>query len=116
MPVRSPSPKHFKWRSRTSFVEVIPPSSFIGWDEQSRRTLYSATSLRRTCLDIDRTPTHSRKRVADSIDLNQGWSASGHSRLTACTSLPVLSPKADMIANCRHVAKGPKHHTPIAEA
>src|SRR5262249_36138731 len=78
MPVRSPSPKHFRWRSRTSFVEVIPPSSFIGWDGQSRRTLYSATSLRRTRLDVDRTPTHSRERVADRIDLNQGWSASGH--------------------------------------
>src|ERR1700746_804606 len=27
MPVRSRSPKHFKWWSRTSFVEVIPLSS-----------------------------------------------------------------------------------------
>src|SRR5262245_44215115 len=81
MPVRSPSPKHFRWRSRTSFVEVITPSSFVGWDEQSRRTSYSATSLRRTCLDVDRTRTHSRERVADRIDLNQGWSASGLGRV-----------------------------------
>src|SRR5262245_15191782 len=30
MPVRSPSPKHFMWWSRTSFVEVITHSSFVG--------------------------------------------------------------------------------------
>src|SRR5262249_18802186 len=31
MPLRSPAPKHFKWWSRTSFVEAISRSSFIGF-------------------------------------------------------------------------------------
>src|SRR5437016_5136348 len=30
MPLRSPSPKHFKWWSRTSFVEAIFSSSAVG--------------------------------------------------------------------------------------
>src|SRR6266545_1749544 len=30
MPWRSPSPKHFKWWARTSFVEAISQSSFVG--------------------------------------------------------------------------------------
>src|SRR6266508_1450821 len=30
MPWRSPSPKHFKWWARSSFVEAISQSSFVG--------------------------------------------------------------------------------------
>src|SRR5262249_51937627 len=41
MPLRSPSPKHFKWLSRTSFVEAISQSSFIGSDCSLQKSAFA---------------------------------------------------------------------------
>src|SRR5215831_14771216 len=42
MPVRSPSPKHFMWWSRTSFVEVMTQSSFVGSDGSLQQSAFAA--------------------------------------------------------------------------
>src|SRR5215510_16101002 len=42
MPMRSPSPKHFMWWSRTSFVDVITQSSFVGSGGSLQQSVFAA--------------------------------------------------------------------------